>query len=1226
MYFNLTDSMFGFSNSVAVIDSGNIQNPNFDSGVSSWSLVGNPNVSWDGNAGNLAGGSGGGLQFDLNHSDDYFGYVQEVSATAGAEVVFSALMRQSGSGATDFFGTRLEFLNASDVIIQSNSSSLGVNTSTQRVEVAATAPAGTAKVRVMIVTDTPGSPPAVSGYADSAILSGAGSVGAATVGTNLLQLVFGAYDVGEGLARGTATAASNMNIDAGLYWVTNNVTNYDAARSTPFAQSTNTFTTSSWTFTSFTVNNFQSLETGGAHRVSVSIPDSDNDRTNDSLWIVDKQYGYVTFGDDDLDPPNATLIYVGTNFSFGAGYNETNRVINVTDGDLVGGAAVDLVYSWYDPSGMWITNANGESNVFSDIDIGGGNIRVRNVSPNWDLTNEIAGDLGFNRIHSTSEMHGQNSDLTVTMVVFNIASVSPDQNELGNSWTLTVSAQDDDDDRGNATNVAATLTDPYVSRDRAVRTNAPLNFTVIDDDTLAPELGVSNIAVKTDADIHDGGWTFAWTVNDAFSGVKAGDGSANSSSNEWSPNYDLITPSNAQVITDRVFPNYASISQVPGADESLEESGAPAVHYTNVVLGSYTTRISFVDNDNDRRAGGTNIDGSAEIDLELTTITVIDDDTDPPGRRTIDNAAAVWGAGAGNKYAIIATNEMIVTNRSGTFDGTVYGVSDGYIANLSATQRLNFVFGGIDTNSGLSRSNSGDDTNRFSSFSVGSAASGIMTNYDASRSSSDGAGIMLTNVWTFTNNLVFTPQVISNLVFNNGGTNPLVFNMVDSDNDRTNDMTANHSVTMAWFAVRDDDLRGPDLFDFRFDNKATNITDGDLVNGLDITGLVRDADSGIFGTTNTPNQPVFELRNPTSVVVAASDMNDRAIADGDARVAAAGIGADAANVPVDYGQRVLGLWTVQVTAVDYDDDGWGSGDNAQSISNFVFNVIDDDTEGPLVSSNAATRPLAVNLGVTNVAGSTVTTNAVFTLTDADLAGVGSRNLTVDPYFERGAGTHWTRFGDSGDGGDVVDSGTNALWVDSLTNNLAFHGVFQDIPNQTNGQVFVATIRARKEANYDATIVDFKIEFKDTGLNDLGSGSVLNLSSLLTTDWQTFTIIATSPAMTAVVRPVLITGNNQVPATTTTNRYAYFDNFEVKRDGNPMRLVFSAYDPSGMFRGNSDVTSEMNIEVGNVLTSNVRNYVGDESSATATTARWSPTRPALSRPPCLIMTMTGRVTI
>jgi uncharacterized protein (DUF1501 family) len=35
-----------------------------------------------------------------------------------------------------------------------------------------------------------------------------------------------------------------------------------------------------------------------------------------------------------------------------------------------------------------------------------------------------------------------NGDLIVTMVVQNIASVAPEENELGNKWTLTVSAQD----------------------------------------------------------------------------------------------------------------------------------------------------------------------------------------------------------------------------------------------------------------------------------------------------------------------------------------------------------------------------------------------------------------------------------------------------------------------------------------------------------------------------------------------------------------------------------------------------------------------------------------------------------------------------------------------------------------------------------------------------------------------------------------------------------------
>jgi hypothetical protein len=561
VYFRLTDSLFGFSNSTVVSGSGNLQNPNFDTDASDWTRVGNPNVSWNATAGTDAGGSGGGLLFDLNHSDDYFGYVQEVAATAGAQIVFSALMRQSGSGGTDFFGTRLEFLDAVNSVLQSNSSSLGVNTSTQRVEVTATAPANTAKVRVMIVADTPSSPPAVSGYADSAILTGAGGA-TTTTGTNTLMLVFGGYDDVSGLERGTTDHTLQMNVDAGSYWITNNVTNYDASRSTAAGFTTVTNATSVWTFANFTVANFEQLETGNAHRVTVTLPDTDNDRTNDRLRQVDTQFGYVTFEDDDQDSPNATLIYVGTNFTFGAGYNETNRVINITDGDLVGGAAVDLAYSWYDPSGVWITNANGEQNVYSDVNESGP--KVRNVSPNWDLTNEITGDLGYDAIHSPSQMHGRNGDLIVTMVVQNIASVAPEENELGNKWTLTVSAQDMDDDRGNSTNVSVNDTDPYVSRDRAVRTNQPLDFVVIDDDTNAPSIGTSNIVTKTDGQLRAGGWSFAWNVSDSFSGIKKGDGTASSATNEWSPNYDLWTASNVQAVADRVFPNYASAQRDAG--------------------------------------------------------------------------------------------------------------------------------------------------------------------------------------------------------------------------------------------------------------------------------------------------------------------------------------------------------------------------------------------------------------------------------------------------------------------------------------------------------------------------------------------------------------------------------------------------------------------------------------------------------------------------------------
>lgn len=1198
VYIRVLDSLFGFSNSAVVGGSGNLQNPNFDTDAGNWTRVGNPNVSWNGSAGADAGGSGGGLLFSLNHSDDYFGYVQDVAATAGAEIVFSAYMRQSVDGATDFFGTRLQFLDGGGSILQSNSSSLGVNTSTQRVEVTATAPAGTEVVRVMIVVDTPGSPPAASGYADSAILQGAGGASSSGSSSNALYLVLGGYDIGEGLSRGTANDSYQMNVDVGAYWLANNVTNYDAARSTSLSGSTNDTATSVWTFANFTLENFIGLETGGAHRVTVSMPDMDNDRTNDRLWRLDEQLGYLTFEDDDVDPPNASLIYVGTNFTFAGGYSETNRVINITDGDLVGGGQVDIAYSWYDPSGVFLTNANGAQNVFSDI-LDAGIKKVRNVSPNWDLTNQVTGDLGYDAIHPASEMYGRNGDVIVTMVVYNIASVTPEENEIGNLWTLTVSAQDLDDDRGNSTNVAPSLTDPYVPRDRTVRTNQPLTFTVIDDDTNAPAVGVSNIATRTDGQVRAGGWTFAWNVSDSFSGIKRGDGSANSSSNEWSPNYDLVSPSNAQVVTDRVFPNYASLNETPGANVTLSESSVPAVDYTNVVLGVHTVRLSIVDNDSDRRPGGTNVDGAAVVDMDLTTFTVVDDDTDPPGRRTMDNAAASWGTGAGNRYVIVATNETITTNRAGTFADTRYTVTDGYLANLSPTQYLQFVFGGYDTNSGLSRSASGTDTNRHTSFSLGTNLAGVMAGYNAGRSSADAAGVVLTNVWTFTNNLVFTADVISNLVFEPSGSNAIVLNMVDSDNDRTNDMTANQSVQVGWFSVADDDTRGPDLFGFRFHGKLTNVTDGDLVSGLQVTGLVQDGDSGVWGTTNTPYQPIFSVYNPTAQLVNAANLNDRLLSDGAAMASAAALGKDAANVPVNYGQRVLGVWTTIVQVRDYDNDGWGSGDSLVVVSNFTFTVVDDDTEGPLLGSNAVTRPLAVFVGGTNYTGSAVTTNAVFTLSDADLANVGGPNLTRNPWFEDGT-AEWVTFGGAGQfasTGLAADNGTNGYRINTDGSYFFdYSGAFQDFPG-TPGVVYEATIRARKGANFAANIADFKLEFKDGSLADVGGTVLSNLNLTVTTNWATYRIRATAPGGTVYVRPVMIlgesTGGGAAP-------WFDFDNFEVRTTNNPMRLAFSAYDPSGLQRGNTDAATQMNVGVGAVLNANVRNYEGAESSASAIT--------------------------
>jgi|GEM_PF-2525381 len=188
----------------------------------------------------------------------------------------------------------------------------------------------------------------------------------------------------------------------------------------------------------------------------------DNSRFEDGTQI---QFDVV---DDDVGSPVATLLYVGTNYSPGL----TNEF--VTDGDLAAGGVIDLAVRWDDPSGVWHAT-NGFENIGSPDG---------NVQPNWDLLSPSDTDLGFNE--PFTNFVGYSGSTSITAVHHRINAVPFGDIELGD-WSLTVSAQDNDADRGSWTSGEGSGDhEVQVSDDRAITTNQPLIFSVIDDDTNMP--------------------------------------------------------------------------------------------------------------------------------------------------------------------------------------------------------------------------------------------------------------------------------------------------------------------------------------------------------------------------------------------------------------------------------------------------------------------------------------------------------------------------------------------------------------------------------------------------------------------------------------------------------------------------------------------------------------------------------------------------------------------
>jgi len=118
-----------------------------------------------------------------------------------------------------------------------------------------------------------------------------------------LRFAFGGRDATSGIARGAAgTTNTVMNFSVENI-ISGNFTNYRADLSG--ANYTNARTTNVWSFPSgfFTESFIVSLMSASSNRVSVTIPDDDNDRTNDYSVLVSETVGWISAADDDPDSP-----------------------------------------------------------------------------------------------------------------------------------------------------------------------------------------------------------------------------------------------------------------------------------------------------------------------------------------------------------------------------------------------------------------------------------------------------------------------------------------------------------------------------------------------------------------------------------------------------------------------------------------------------------------------------------------------------------------------------------------------------------------------------------------------------------------------------------------------------------------------------------------------------------------------------------------------------------
>ncbi len=129
------------------------------------------------------------------------------------------------------------------------------------------------------------------------------------------------------------------------------------------------------------------------------------------------------------------------------------------------------------------------------------------------------------------------------------------------------------------------------------------------------------------------------------------------------------------------------------------------------------------------------------------------------------------------------------------------------------------------------------------------------------------------------------------------------------------------------------------------------------------------------------------------------------------------------------------------------------------------------------------------------------------------------SLLTNGGFENGV-AGWTQFGHVEIAQWAKETGTAGATMQGWVLN-AEGGFFQDVSGAP-GMTYTFSARAKKEALFQAAKVYVTLEFytADKVTKAGHNQGTLNVSTLLTTNWQTFTISGTAPLGTVYVRPVI----------------------------------------------------------------------------------------------------------
>ena len=693
---------------------------------------------------------------------------------------------------------------------------------------------------------------------------------------NPMKFVYNVYDEDSGLSRSTADPITNLNFDVGTI-APDIIATYvsgDSSSDTKIDSSTSVFehasnfsTNCSTCATVSPGGNYYPVEdtelwdiiAAGSNAISVSVFDTDLDwGAGDRLSCINQTAGWLSVTDDDTEQPEATLVWAGNQDDYTLGDEDPSLI--VTDSDILNNKML-FAFKWVDASGMFVTNASGADEFLS----GRGNVNM-----NMDfLTTGLDPNPDINLIHATSNLYvdnggsfsqvstiGSANGASTVLVVESSATVSCDNYATG-VWSLTVSAQDFDEDRGHYQVTDTSSDTQYVSFDREVRTNQLLQFTVKDDDEDSPEpwqaqgmdmeldgQGQANGGSNSNTlfTISDGELAevsalipleFIFNVYD-YSGINRG--TTDPTTNMSMTVTDLITSNVANFVAgsssnDTTMSGSISVWEYTSGFSFQEITTLFTNLAAGAVEGTNTIYVTMMDTDKDLEAAGcAGIDKMSITNLQIGLLNFTDEDSTSPNLRDIsganDNSVEVW-VGGDTKLGYTGTNVWDGTALTVTFDGgspsgqdsqheAVYELTDGDLANASVSTPIQIMYEAADffsidqsdeTGISYDRAETGD-TSTNSWLSIGSAIQSNTIAFDEVNSANisntaENRVTKGTNYWTFTS---FTSDQICDLTA--AYSNDMQVNLIDLDVDRENDQTSTN-FSLGSLYVTDDDTNSP---------------------------------------------------------------------------------------------------------------------------------------------------------------------------------------------------------------------------------------------------------------------------------------------------------------------------------------------------------------------------------------------------------------------------------